>query len=42
MKKSEYEVTLRYCHVQCKPEENKCKDCKFLKVFEEVYKGQEV
>ena len=37
MTKVEYEVNLRYCHIRCEPEEEKCKDCQILKAYKEIY-----
>ena len=37
MTKAKYIVNLRYCHIRCTPENNKCKTCKYLKMFKEIY-----
>ena len=36
MTKSEYEVSLRWCYIRCTPEENKCKECQYLKIYKEL------
>lgn len=37
MKKSEYIINLKYCYIRCSPNNDKCKNCKYLKIFEEIY-----
>ena len=38
MTKAEYIVNLRYCYIRCSPNNDKCKNCQYLKIFKEIYK----
>ena len=40
MTKAEYLTVYRFCHLRCKPEINKCKDCTILKIYKEIYKDE--
>ena len=41
MTRAEYIVVMHHCHVKCTPEENKCKDCHWLKAYREIYGDEE-
>ena len=37
MTKVEYILAKYYCHLQCEPEDNKCKKCIYLKMLRDKY-----
>lgn len=37
MKKAEYVVNKEWCYIRCVPQEDKCKNCKILKTYKEIY-----
>ena len=36
MNKPEYLTTKYWCYIRCTPEENKCKECQYLKIYKEL------
>ena len=37
MTKAEYIVTKYWCHIRCKPDNNRCRDCGILKTLVKIY-----
>ena len=40
MTKVEYKVAMEYCHLRCEPQDDKCKECQYMKVFKKIYEEE--